>query len=124
MPTESNEPTQCPNGFNHGIWDTVRDKKLQDTFLLLLADELKSKHYTVTDVHNCLGLGRSDSVLRAQATNSSCDSDITNSCYDIHSVLTTWQHGAVQRGEKHSVCLLYTSPSPRDATLSRMPSSA
>ena len=27
-------------------------------------------------------------------------------------------------GEKVIVCLLYTSPSPRDATLSRMPSSA
>ena len=27
-------------------------------------------------------------------------------------------------GEKRSICLLYTSPSPRDATLSRMPSSA
>ena len=27
-------------------------------------------------------------------------------------------------GGTHSVCLLYTSPSPRDATLSRMPSSA
>ena len=26
--------------------------------------------------------------------------------------------------ERHNVCLLYTSPSPRDATLSRMPSSA
>ena len=26
--------------------------------------------------------------------------------------------------ERRSVCLLYTSPSPRDATLSRMPSSA
>ena len=26
--------------------------------------------------------------------------------------------------ESHWVCLLYTSPSPRDATLSRMPSSA
>ena len=26
--------------------------------------------------------------------------------------------------EQHYVCLLYTSPSPRDATLSRMPSSA
>ena len=25
---------------------------------------------------------------------------------------------------KHASCLLYTSPSPRDATLSRMPSSA
>ena len=27
-------------------------------------------------------------------------------------------------GTKTRVCLLYTSPSPRDATLSRMPSSA
>ena len=27
-------------------------------------------------------------------------------------------------GEQHHNCLLYTSPSPRDATLSRMPSSA
>ena len=27
-------------------------------------------------------------------------------------------------GAKYSICLLYTSPSPRDATLSRMPSSA
>ena len=26
--------------------------------------------------------------------------------------------------EKSNICLLYTSPSPRDATLSRMPSSA
>ena len=26
--------------------------------------------------------------------------------------------------EKYKACLLYTSPSPRDATLSRMPSSA
>ena len=26
--------------------------------------------------------------------------------------------------KKHGICLLYTSPSPRDATLSRMPSSA
>ena len=27
-------------------------------------------------------------------------------------------------GQKNYICLLYTSPSPRDATLSRMPSSA
>ena len=26
--------------------------------------------------------------------------------------------------DSHLICLLYTSPSPRDATLSRMPSSA
>ena len=28
------------------------------------------------------------------------------------------------RVQQHQICLLYTSPSPRDATLSRMPSSA
>ena len=31
---------------------------------------------------------------------------------------------ASMRGEDPNACLLYTSPSPRDATLSRMPSSA
>ena len=31
---------------------------------------------------------------------------------------------AVKNGVVDTVCLLYTSPSPRDATLSRMPSSA
>ena len=29
-----------------------------------------------------------------------------------------------RNGTKNIICLLYTSPSPRDATLSRMPSSA
>ena len=32
--------------------------------------------------------------------------------------------GVDQRAMKAQGCLLYTSPSPRDATLSRMPSSA
>ena len=31
---------------------------------------------------------------------------------------------SLQTREQHISCLLYTSPSPRDATLSRMPSSA
>ena len=38
-----------------------------------------------------------------------------------------WLDQAVKKGEyvgKTYFCLLYTSPSPRDATLSRMPSSA
>ena len=32
--------------------------------------------------------------------------------------------GTLDDGAEFSTCLLYTSPSPRDATLSRMPSSA
>ena len=31
---------------------------------------------------------------------------------------------AMERAAQEIICLLYTSPSPRDATLSRMPSSA
>ena len=34
------------------------------------------------------------------------------------------KYGANERMATFTVCLLYTSPSPRDATLSRMPSSA
>ena len=42
----------------------------------------------------------------------------------IENLVVTWAEALqlVRRGE--IICLLYTSPSPRDATLSRMPSSA
>ena len=39
-------------------------------------------------------------------------------------LIQTFQHGEVIAKEYRNTCLLYTSPSPRDATLSRMPSSA
>ena len=39
-------------------------------------------------------------------------------------VLAFGQPGKVKFDTKPELCLLYTSPSPRDATLSRMPSSA
>ena len=35
-----------------------------------------------------------------------------------------WTGGKQKLMDKGRICLLYTSPSPRDATLSRMPSSA
>ena len=42
-----------------------------------------------------------------------------------HVVTSVVEHNSVLRPLKHlESCLLYTSPSPRDATLSRMPSSA
>ena len=40
------------------------------------------------------------------------------------SVVTNEQGGIIDDTVVTKVCLLYTSPSPRDATLSRMPSSA
>ena len=38
--------------------------------------------------------------------------------------LTIAEREAIQKKANSNDCLLYTSPSPRDATLSRMPSSA
>ena len=46
----------------------------------------------------------------------------------VGSMLAYWLTELGQKNivglEKSTICLLYTSPSPRDATLSRMPSSA
>ena len=44
---------------------------------------------------------------------------ITQKHRDMHSLVA-----AAPRASRPTICLLYTSPSPRDATLSRMPSSA
>ena len=51
---------------------------------------------------------------------------VPGNTYRVYAVLPTAQHSlhAVFAAEEHVLCLLYTSPSPRDATLSRMPSSA
>ena len=43
-----------------------------------------------------------------------------NSTYDVPQIIYKKYHAEM----KYYNCLLYTSPSPRDATLSRMPSSA
>ena len=54
--------------------------------------------------------------------NQSCENDVAVNCLQLidfsekNSDEITWGTG--------DGCLLYTSPSPRDATLSRMPSSA
>ena len=37
---------------------------------------------------------------------------------------TEYEMSPIEQAGKYKDCLLYTSPSPRDATLSRMPSSA
>ena len=55
-------------------------------------------------------------IMANHCPNPCCDFTYSNSRY-------LSQHFNSVRGQ-HYFCLLYTSPSPRDATLSRMPSSA
>ena len=43
---------------------------------------------------------------------------------EVIQTLTEGYHNDFDLADQSEVCLLYTSPSPRDATLSRMPSSA
>ena len=57
------------------------------------------------------------------------DPDLTDWTLAAQGFRFTWKARITSRVEAQqlhweSVCLLYTSPSPRDATLSRMPSSA
>ena len=52
------------------------------------------------------------------------DETIGGETKNSFTIETASETATVQELIKLRVCLLYTSPSPRDATLSRMPSSA
>ena len=71
-------------------------------------------------------------LLTVQLSYSQCDNPISDSIQFTNGteVYVKYCGEIGNRGERsgygilHYTCLLYTSPSPRDATLSRMPSSA
>ena len=68
---------------------------------------------------NMVALHQSDQVRH---------SDLRPNTYVFNTVINAWakskERGAAAKAEEMLVCLLYTSPSPRDRTRSRMPSSA
>ena len=91
---------------------------------------MRSDLYTIaftTIITVILGLGLSataDSLRERQVLNEELDIK-----KNILSVLgykqdTPWTNEEVQSLYDANICLLYTSPSPRDGLLSRMPSSA
>ena len=53
--------------------------------------------------------------------------DIENQVKAYQLFVEAWENGEIAKSDKtdkFEICLLYTSPSPRDRTRSRMPSSA
>ena len=69
-----------------------------------------------------MGTKHTDLVANFEAT-----PQVKNNAAELHGVLRT-AHGTVELAagdsDNDDVCLLYTSPSPRDVNRSRMPSSA
>ena len=64
-------------------------------------------------------------LIQGSSHNSSNAADIDVETTQEHASETAVMEVQLTTGERLSIiCLLYTSPSPRDATLSRMPSSA
>ena len=91
-------------------------KKMNDNILNYLNNDLTVIVYNFIDM---LSHARTEmEVLKELAGDETAYRSLTKSWF-LHSTL--WE--ALQRIAERD-CLLYTSPSPRDATLSRMPSSA
>ena len=84
------------------------------------------------DCGDAAGLAAAEAMMPTPTDNCSASGDITitktqgtlvaGSCPHIGTITNTFT--ATDECMNPTVCLLYTSPSPRDATLSRMPSSA
>ena len=89
--------SQSPIPLYRQLADKIRDEL--DAGLYAVASRIPSEHQLAADY----GIGRP--TVR-QATD------------------LLVRQGRLQRRRGSGTCLLYTSPSPRDATLSRMPSSA
>ena len=55
-----------------------------------------------------------------------CDQEPSKENYDMYLNLIREEMGELEEAikENNRICLLYTSPSPRDSRVSRMPSSA
>ena len=62
-------------------------------------------------------------ILGAGRIGSSLARNLSSSNYEV-CVVDENKNKLSELEDKLDICLLYTSPSPRDATLSRMPSSA
>ena len=73
-----------------------------------------------------VGLSQSDAKKAVEAVFSGVTNGMKNGDKVSVAGFGTFEsrYRAAREGRNPATCLLYTSPSPRDATLSRMPSSA
>ena len=89
-------PSSCPTTHNFHCHTICSDGSLEPLELIQQATERGLKHLAVTDHHSS----------------------------HAHREIQAWLDQQRASGVEVPTCLLYTSPSPRDGLLSRMPSSA
>ena len=115
-----------PNRFYLELQDhgAPQEQRLQNERLLELAKHISLPLVATNDVHYC---GRDDGdaqdVLICIGTNKR-RSDTDRLKHEHHELYFKDPEEMAKLFSEIPDCLLYTSPSPRDATLSRMPSSA
>ena len=101
----------CSNGRPHWTFDTLRNAKRNDFYPdIISSDVIRFSQF----------LSPGFSLLHAMAVCSAAGWDTL----EILKRVTYNPARYLQILDEAGTCLLYTSPSPRDATLSRMPSSA
>ena len=99
--------------------DTKFNAQVRGTQLYNGVMELAKKHTIVGDVRGGHGLMLGIELVSDQSKKTPLD---TSDMKKIHQ--KTYEFGAMVRLGLNNICLLYTSPSPRDISGSRMPSSA
>ena len=88
---------------------------------VLASGPLASSVYASTGASLSVACGRMSFTLGVHGPCASFETACSASLVACHSALRALQH---YECDAHLACLLYTSPSPRDGLLSRMPSSA
>ena len=96
-------------------------------------NEIKSSYRTLVKQHHPDAGGKKERFLAIQNAWETLNDPIKKKRYDkslfsstssFDSLNESWEEKFNSKKYNSSICLLYTSPSPRDWTISRMPSSA
>eukprot|EP00831_Metopus_contortus_P059963 TRINITY_DN5190_c0_g1_i12.p2 TRINITY_DN5190_c0_g1~~TRINITY_DN5190_c0_g1_i12.p2 ORF type:complete len:124 (-),score=21.19 TRINITY_DN5190_c0_g1_i12:106-477(-) len=104
--------TACTNKKNIASNDKVQQNQKKDKKVKIESESTKSLISILADL-----IGKEDKVVVQK---------IGEGITDSNSVITTrrYETSVLDENAKVYICLLYTSPSPRDLSTSRMPSSA
>ena len=79
-PECSMPPTECPEGFDLKVWEAIKDKELEDNFLLFVAGDLKKQNCPISHVCKCLNLELEQ--------NPGDNPD----CHEYYRLLSRWRH--------------------------------